>query len=672
MANPFDRRGQLDLTLFDPALLEQTHDLEDVIAWAVRTQSPHIESAHFLMMLVSIPGSLSQRFFSSKDIPPKEFVESLGDCVLHDPHASAPEQLNLRFLDDSARAMFYAVTQDQDEEKRKPYIGEGQLLLTALENPTPRVRRIWSFIGVDPQPLIEALHALLTNGNGPLTVFDADGMVCLDSFSAGGRRVLDLMKTEAESLGYSQIDARHLLLALLEFEGGATQAAVYQQDQLPKKIQEKVMANLRGRAQKRRSQLTLHKEHLDYSVRQILEWSGQEADAEFAARIAEVHLFRAFLRIQTFAARQLRDAGVDLAAAAQSAQDFSLPDETAADPTAGMRAWENIRTELRQALVGQDATVELCLRFIKRMLVGFRHPNRPVGVFLFCGPSGTGKTEMAKAMARAVFGSEDNLLMLEMGQFQTRESMNIFVGAPPGYVGYGQGKLTNGLRDKPRAVVLFDEIEKADSEVFNALLRFLDEGKIDDPAGPIRDGSECIIVMTSNVQITDDKTDELEKLLNQGSNAQTRLLIRRKLREVLLNAGAPGASSDLRRTFRFTPEFLNRIDEIVLFKKLDEADFTEIAERCLKKYQDRLEKEMSIQVTYSPSLGAAAFCIGRFCAQMEEGARAVPRVVQSAVVDPILDKMHERNLQPPFTVKVELTPHESPEEEPWGEVIVLD
>jgi ATP-dependent Clp protease ATP-binding subunit ClpC len=296
----------------------------------------------------------------------------------------------------------------------------------------------------------------------------------------------------------------------------------------------------------------------------------------------------------------------------------------------------------------------MCLPLIRRMHFGLRRIGKPAGVFLFCGPSGSGKTAMAKAIARAVFGSEDRLLMLEMGQFQTKESMNIFVGAPPAYIGYGEGKLTNGLRDKPRSVVLFDEVEKAHPEVFDALLRFIDEGQIDDPAGPVRDGTECIIVMTSNI-----RTDDLAGLLQDNGYRKNKWELRRRLREALLNRGAElPAGLPGREHFRFRPEFLNRIDEIVLFRTLDENDMTKIAERHLTEYQRRLEEERQVSL-YIPNLDAAARVIGHFCADLEEGARATLRVAQTAVLDPVIDFLCDQECPLPVSLVVHLAPNES-------------
>lgn len=322
--------------------------------------------------------------------------------------------------------------------------------------------------------------------------------------------------------------------------------------------------------------------------------------------------------------------------------------------------WETIMVELRGALVGQDDVVNLCLPYVRRALFGFKRYGKPAAVFLFCGPSGVGKTEMAKAMARAVYGSEDHLITLEMGQFQTKESMSIFVGAPPGYVGYGEGKLTNGLRDKPRAVVLFDEVEKAHPEVFDALLRFIDEGRIDDPAGPVRDGTDCIIAMTSNV-----RTDSLQTLVKKGDYRANKWEIRKQLRDALLSLEVPrGSDSSGREPFRFRVEFLNRVDEVILFRDLSEEDMMRIALRHLEEYQRRLWEEMQINIAYSPSLNAAAWLIGRFCASLSEGARTILRMTQAKVLDPVIDFIYDEKCEPPLSLVVHMLADPLAVEEP--------
>lgn len=410
------------------------------------------------------------------------------------------------------------------------------------------------------------------------------------------------------------------------------------------------MLNVRSHASRQRTQLGTGRQAFSESAAKILELAARRAGASTpGCRIYEAHLWLAFLQTNSFALQLLEDIPVDLNMARESAAHFRPEDEPAGQDAAPLRNWDQIKQDLEQALVGQQAAVDLCLPYIRRSLFGLKRPGKPAAVFLFCGPSGVGKTEMAKATARAVFGSEDSLIMLEMGQFQTKESMNIFVGAPPGYVGYGDGKLTNGLRDKPRAVVLFDEVEKAHPEVFDALLRFIDEGRIDDPAGPVRDGSECIIIMTSNV-----RTDSLQEMA-ESNYKRNKWEIRRRLREALLRLEVErGGEQASREPFRFRVEFLNRIDEVILFRALNAENMTRIARRYLEDYQDRLRTEKQIEITYSPSLDGAAWLIGRFCNSLSEGARAILRISQAQVIDPVIDFVQTQNCEGPVSLVVHL------------------
>ncbi|MGD2086304.1 MAG: AAA family ATPase [Candidatus Aminicenantes bacterium] len=668
MKTVFKHNGQLNLEIFDPHLLQQTKNLGEVLAAAANTQSASVESTHFLMALIRIPDGLTKEFFRQKGIASRDLEEGLAGCAARDSRGNSPRRLEPNVLHSSAKNLVAALDGYLETGKIQ-LIDEGHLLLRVIENLTTVVEENLSYVQLKHSDLIVDLKKKLKQiGEYKIPVPFDNKIINPNAFTPGGQRVLELMKTEANSLGFSKMDPRHLLLALLEYEGGATQVALYQQDVLPKKVQERLMINLRGQARKKPSQLNLNREDLSASVINILEQASRETQTDLSGQVAEVHIFRSFLQSDAFALQHLSDSGVDLRLAREAAPRFKPEDEPAPPDAVGVKSLEQIKSHLEASLVGQQDVIDICLPIIRRMLFKFHQPGKPAGVLIFCGPSGVGKTEMAKAMARAVFGSEDSLIMLEMGQFQTKESMNIFIGAPPGYIGYGEGKLTNGLRDKPLSVVLFDEVEKAHPEVFDALLRFIDEGQVDDPAGPIRDGSNCIIVLTTNI-----RTDGLEKFIEEDGYKKNKWEIRRKLKEALLNLPIESKSrSRSKDSFQFRSEFLNRVDDIVLFRALDENDLTEIARRHLLEYSTRLKDEKQINLVFSPKLEAAARLIGRFCSTLTEGARATLRVSHTAVLDPVIDFVYSQDCSFPVSLVIHFPQDPEAVEEPHGIVSFLE
>jgi ATP-dependent Clp protease ATP-binding subunit ClpC len=631
--------GKLNLQYFDAQLTRATNGLGEVLAAAARTQSARLESTHFLIALARIKNGVTQKLFDQEGIAPEQLESGLAECAMQQPGALPPALLTPTVLDDSATQMLQALERIC-QEAGTAHAGEVHLLCAALEHLTPAVLKALRDVDIDVQAIhhrVQPAPASRLQVFGPVDAPVSEQAVQTNAFSVSGRRILDLLCGETEALGYPEADPRHLLLALLAFEGGATHLALHQQAISPKKIQEAVMLSLRSRARKTRSQIPLDRAHLQQAVQHTLERAAEQASRDHASTIAEVHILRAFLSLDTFASRLLRDERVNLDTMRTAAEQYDIADEPAVEVSGATMSIDEVRMHLEEMIVGQSEAIERCLPFIQRMRFGMPRRRRPAGVFLFCGQSGSGKTEMAKGFARAIYGSEEQLILLEMGQFQTRESMNIFIGAPPGYVGYGEGKLTNGLRDKPRAVVLFDEIEKAHPEVYNALLRFLDEGKIDDPAGPVRDGSQCLIVLTSNVAA--DSLSQLWTAVDHQPDARWQL--RRRLREALLQE-------------QFRVEFLNRVDELILFRALGEDDLTEIARRQLAQDVAWLRCEKQVELVIDPEVPRQ---IGTFCYTLkEEGARAVPRVTQLVVLNPIIDFMNTATGVPSIRLRVSSTP----------------
>jgi len=297
-----------------------------------------------------------------------------------------------------------------------------------------------------------------------------------------------------------------------------------------------------------------------------------------------------------------------------------------------------IEREINKKIRGQSQALAKVIPWIKRLHFGLRRDNRPAAVLLFLGPTGTGKTQMAKELARYVFGNEDKLIFLEMGQFQTKESMSGFVGAPPGYVGYGEGKLTNGLRDQPESVVLFDEIEKAYIEVFNALLRFADEGLISDPAGPVRDGSKCIIVMTTNA----GQRWLLEEYLNISELNRMPGELAKKLADARADSTLPeqllkAAQAELRER-GFRPEFIGRVDELVTFLPFDMPTCGEIVKDIIAGEQKKLRDLKGIDLIVEED-AIEILTESTMVRSVAEGARCVPRTINDYVINHIIDKV---------------------------------
>ncbi|HEX6446963.1 MAG TPA: ATP-dependent Clp protease ATP-binding subunit, partial [Streptosporangiales bacterium] len=274
----------------------------------------------------------------------------------------------------------------------------------------------------------------------------------------------------------------------------------------------------------------------------------------------------------------------------------------------------NLEEQLHRRVVGQDDAVAAIAEAVRRSRSGLGDPRRPVGSFLFLGPTGVGKTELARALAEALFGSDDRMVRIDMSEFQERHTVSRLVGAPPGYVGYGEsGELTEAVRRRPYSVVLLDEIEKAHPDVFNLLLQVLDDGRLTDGQGRTVDFRNTVLIMTSNVGSD----------LIAGSGGAVGF--------VTDQADAPGRSLEqrlqprLRETFR--PEFLNRIDEVIVFRRLEQEQLRQITELILEDTRRRLHGQ-DIVVDFTDS---AVEWIAERGYQPEYGARPIRRTVQREV-----------------------------------------
>ncbi len=284
---------------------------------------------------------------------------------------------------------------------------------------------------------------------------------------------------------------------------------------------------------------------------------------------------------------------------------------------------------LHQRVVGQDEAVQAVTEAIQRSRAGIQDPNRPIGSFLFLGPTGVGKTELAKTLAQALFDDENNLVRIDMTEYMEKYSVSRLIGAPPGYVGYEEGgQLTEAVRRKPYSVVLFDEVEKAHPDVFNILLQVLDDGRITDSQGRTVDFKNTIIILTSNLG---------SEYLLDGINADGAIDENAKAQVETL----------LRRSFR--PEFLNRLDEIVFYKPLTRENVTKIIDLQIAKLNDRLaEQQIRCELTQ-----AAKTAIVNAAYDPQYGARPLRRYVQHTVETMLSKRLLRGDILPGATVTVD-------------------
>ena len=289
-----------------------------------------------------------------------------------------------------------------------------------------------------------------------------------------------------------------------------------------------------------------------------------------------------------------------------------------------------LEDELKSKVIGQDEAIKVVCRAIKRSRVGLRDENRPIGSFMFLGPTGVGKTELCKTLAYVLFDSKDALIRIDMSEYMEKQSSAKLIGAPPGYVGYEEGgQLTEKVRRKPYSVILLDEIEKAHPDVFNTLLQVLEDGILTDSQGRRVNFKNTIIVMTSNIGaklITESKTSF--GFMQTTSDKEDF----EKTKDTVL--------SELKKEFK--PEFLNRVDETVVFNKLTKENMQKITQKLLLELKERVEK-LSIDIKFSPEVISALADEGY---SKTYGARPLRRLIQTKVEDEISEKMLRKEINP--------------------------
>ncbi|ORT53636.1 AAA family ATPase [Streptomyces sp. CB03238] len=615
----------LGIDRLDPALLAATDRLSGAVAAAVETGAAHVEPSHLLIALGRVPGSVAAGLFGRSRIPVEAFVDALR--TQSPPRDGLPPtELTDRTAAAATREALGALPAGA---------GERELLaavLPRLEPPAALLLRVYARADLD-----QWVRECRAEPARAREVFGDDGRLLLDRFSPGARRVLSAMAALESGFGPGLLTTAQMLRAMAEVPNGLIEqgCSFLRRDVRVLRVQMTSLAG--GGPGSSGPGGELSRDNVQEPLARTLQKAAAVAEQRGSDLVAERDLLAALLDTPAgLAAGLLRSTRIDVTRLRRYAEEYyEEPPAQEPDAPVHVPSLHESLDWLRERLIGQEAVIdrlapslEMITRSLRR---GLRLQEQPLGRFLFCGPSGTGKTLAARALARVVYGSEGDVLFFEMGQFNTKESMNNFIGAPPGFVGFGEGKLTNGLRDNPRRVLLFDEVEKADGRVLDALLRLLDEGRISDPAGPVRDARDSVIVLTSNLGAA-----EFADLAQPGAGEE------------------PEATAHVRRIMAgfFRPEFLNRIDEVVLFEPFRQDQLEAIALGGLRRQATQVAAQLGVELCWKEDMAAriAELAMTR---RREEAARGVNRYIDG-VLPPLLRLLDEADTRGESVERVQI------------------
>ncbi len=310
----------------------------------------------------------------------------------------------------------------------------------------------------------------------------------------------------------------------------------------------------------------------------------------------------------------------------------------------------HLEEELHKRVVGQDGAVTAVAKAVRRARAGLKDPKRPIGSFLFLGPTGVGKTELARALASSLFGDESAMIRLDMSEYMEKHTVSRLVGAPPGYVGYEEGgQLTDAVRRKPYSVILLDEVEKAHADFFNILLQVLDDGRLTDSQGRTVDFRNTVIIMTSNLgaKALHKNSSELGFLAPKKSESSTN-----QSNSIDFKEAKKSVMDAVKRHFR--PEFLNRIDEMIVFRPLTEEDLKHIVSILMSDVTKRLkERELQLEIT-----SEAMQLLVKEGSDFTMGARPLKRAIQRLIEDPVSDLILKGDVTEGKTIKVDVKDNE--------------
>lgn len=639
----------LPMSALDGALRAATRDLVALLDPAREQGADRVEPSHVVVALSRIRGGLAETYLVERRVPVDTLAKTLARAR-GEPGDTIIATLDESTASEGTAAVFAALRAKADAGEA---IREAEVLREALLRLEPAAADVFVRLArIDPK---EWAAAVILPATSPPKVFEASGGLCLDSFSPGNRRVFETLSREAGATGSPTLGVALLLHTMAITPGGLLEQGLQFTHRDVRSIRERLFTLVGARPHSAIDPVPIENGAIEKGLDLVLTHAAALAAGRRSTVIAERDLLGSMLAMAGgLATSFFRDVDVDVSQLLRFAEYYEEPplEEAADDKTAGV-PFEDLEAHFRRRLLGQDEVVRRLLPRVQRvklgLLLGYRRERRPAGTFLFSGPSGTGKTMTAHILAELVYGSADDVLVFDMGTFNTKESINTFIGAPPGYVGYGEGQLTNGLRDNPRRVLLFDEVEKADERVFHALMGLLDEGRVTDPAGPVRDARESLIVLTSNL----GSDGPAGPRATQPSAAQA---LRGSYGDLLTMAGGGRESNppaegeaeadvgpgelDIRKKLRavlvgfFKPEFLNRVDEVILFAPFEREQLRAIAVAGLEAQAAKAAKELGVTLTWQAEVPE---CVADLATKWRkpEAARGVNRTVEE-IETPVL------------------------------------
>jgi ATP-dependent Clp protease ATP-binding subunit ClpA len=636
----FDENG-LNLEKFDEKMLKILGDGgSSVLTKAFALGSSRVNLRHWLYVLAEFPGSMiSSKMISKKAKSPDDFVDSIESAFEKEGSSDliGVTRLTIDNVTDQVIKML-----DRAEEIAAKFgveVNEAALTLAILDSADEELAElldIWKtdkfvqFLKVSVKPREKFTSDIL---------FDDKKRLRRDLFKKSGWGFCKKLHEDAASSGAKKVNAKIMLYTILSNEAGSLFRVLQLNGiEVKRDVHSLLSREIFKTGTKRNKEYQHTSETLIGIIKDIFVKSYEYALDRGDDGIHEADINRAFFERSTKTLMNVLppNASQFLPVIQDFLESEEIEDTEEDDKPYAKLTPSEIQENINSRVRGQTDAVSKIMLWIKRFRFGLTRDDRPAAVLLFMGPTGSGKTQIAKELAKYVYGDEDALLFLEMGQFQSEHSMSGFVGAPPGYVGYGDGKLTNGLRDLPECVVLFDEIEKAHTQVFDALLRFSDEGKISDPAGPVRDGTKCIIIMTSNagqswlqdeylnIAELERNTEKLEGALDEARSDEN-------LADNLLEK----AVGELRAK-GFRPEFIGRVDERITFLPFDLKTCRQILDDIIKKETDKMYELKSIELMVNDE-ARDVLTQKALLKSLREGARGIPRVVNEFIINPLID-----------------------------------